>query len=116
MVNLSDNMSKTRTQKFIKIYDQLNEQGPLDDEKIFEVALEQLNSVKEPKEFFMPAFANDSKVSAASFERNRKSPTVIELKERQHGHVAGEKKQPEAKVRKSQKHKLEQAIDVKNLF
>lgn len=113
-INLSDNKSKTRTQKFIKIYDQLNEQGPLDDEKIFEVASEQLNSVKEAKEFFMPAFARVSKIPAASVERNQGSPT--ESEETQLGHVAGGKKQPEAKVEKSQKHKLEKPFDVKDLF
>lgn len=112
MVDLNDNKSKSRTQKFIKIYNELKEQGPLDDEKIFEVALEQLNSVKEPKEFFMPAFAKDSKTFAGANRQNQKTEEVDEIEKTQEGHTTGEKRQP----KQSRKQKLEKAIDVKNLF
>lgn len=42
--SLADERRKTQTQEFIEIYRNLASQGPLDDEKIFEVALEQLQS------------------------------------------------------------------------
>lgn len=112
MVNLIDNKSKSGTQKFIKIYDQLKNQGPLDDEKIFEVALEQLNSVKEPKEFFMPAFARDSRIPAEIFRQNRKSEKVNAVNETQQEPTTGVKKQP----KQSEKQKLEKGIDVKHMF
>lgn len=112
MVNLIDNKSKSRTQKFIKIYDQLKNQGPLDDEKIFEVALEQLKSVNEPKEFFMPAFIRDSRKPAENFRQNRKSEKVEAVKETQQEPTTGIKKQ---RIQ-SEKQKLEKAFDVKDLF
>lgn len=43
---LTDTRRKTRTQEFIDIYNNLKAQGPLDEEKIFEVAMEQLESNK----------------------------------------------------------------------
>lgn len=47
-VNLLDNRhtKETRTQKFIGIYNNLKGQGALDDNKIFEVAVEQLNKTE----------------------------------------------------------------------
>lgn len=74
--------------------------------------MEQLNSVKEPKEFFLPAFARDSRTSAKSFEQNQKSENVDVAEETQQTPTKGGKKQP----KESQKQKLEKAIDVKNLF
>lgn len=38
--NFADIRFKTQTQEFIDIYTKLKEQGPLDDEKIFETALD----------------------------------------------------------------------------
>lgn len=40
--NFSDIRFKTQTQEFIDIYKNLKEQGPLDEEKIFETALDLL--------------------------------------------------------------------------
>lgn len=39
---LSDEINQTKTQKFIQLYTKYRSQGALDDEKIFEVALQQL--------------------------------------------------------------------------
>lgn len=39
-----DNNYESRTKQFINIYKNLKNQGALDDEKVFEVALEQLNA------------------------------------------------------------------------
>jgi small subunit ribosomal protein S23 len=41
-VTLKDTQNKTQTQLFIEIYRKLQTQGALDDEKIFETALEML--------------------------------------------------------------------------
>lgn len=43
-INLSDTSYETKTKKFIKLYNNLISQGALDEEKIFEVAVEQLNA------------------------------------------------------------------------
>lgn len=43
-INLSDNAYESDTKKFIDLYNNLKAQGALDDEKIFEVALVQLNA------------------------------------------------------------------------
>ncbi|EAT42530.1 AAEL005944-PA [Aedes aegypti] len=42
LTNLSDMRSKTATQHFIEIYQQLQQQGALDEEKVFETAQEML--------------------------------------------------------------------------
>lgn len=44
IVNLKNHAFETQTQNFIKLYNNLKRQGALDDEKIFEVALDQLHS------------------------------------------------------------------------
>lgn len=41
-INFSDNRYESQTKKFISLYTNLKNQGALNDEKIFEVALEQL--------------------------------------------------------------------------
>lgn len=46
-LNLSDQNYESQTKQFIKIYAHLKAQGPLDDEKVFEVALEQLKAAKQ---------------------------------------------------------------------
>lgn len=43
-INFRDHKAETKTQKFISLYNNLKAQGALDEEKIFEVALEQLKS------------------------------------------------------------------------
>ncbi|XP_055323363.1 28S ribosomal protein S23, mitochondrial [Sitodiplosis mosellana] len=43
-INFADHKAETKTQKFISLYTNLKAQGALDDEKIFEIALEQLKS------------------------------------------------------------------------
>lgn len=43
-INFADSAHETKTKKFIKLYDNLKSQGALDEEKIFEVALEQLKA------------------------------------------------------------------------
>lgn len=42
--NITDISRKTQTQEFIEIYTNLKAEGALDDEKIFEVALEQFDN------------------------------------------------------------------------
>lgn len=44
-INLSDQKYESKTKRFISLYNNLKSQGALDDEKVFEVALEQLNAV-----------------------------------------------------------------------
>lgn len=44
LIRLADTQHKTRTQKFIELYSKYQDQGALDDQKIFEVALQQLHS------------------------------------------------------------------------
>lgn len=41
-ININDKKHETKTRKFIELYKKYQAQGALDDEKIFEVALEQL--------------------------------------------------------------------------
>lgn len=48
-MNFSDNLYETKTKKFIKLYNNLKSQGALDEEKIFEVAVEQLKASYKPK-------------------------------------------------------------------
>lgn len=43
-INFADHSAETKTQKFISLYNNLKAQGALDEEKIFEIALEQLKS------------------------------------------------------------------------
>lgn len=43
-INLSDNKYESKTKRFIDLYSNFKAQGALDDEKIFEVALEQMNA------------------------------------------------------------------------
>lgn len=52
-IHLGDNKYETKTKKFIKIYNNLKNQGALDDEKIFDVAIEQLNASYKPKLEFL---------------------------------------------------------------
>lgn len=49
VINLNDRINESRTKKFINIYVNLKAQGGLDDEKVFEVALEQLDNTREEK-------------------------------------------------------------------
>lgn len=48
-INLGVNNYETKTKKFIALYNDLKVQGALDEEKIFEVAMEQLNASYKPK-------------------------------------------------------------------
>lgn len=48
--NIVDTSRKTQTQEFIEMYNNLRAQGALDDEKIFEIALEQLADKRQPQE------------------------------------------------------------------
>lgn len=48
-INLSDNKYESKTKRFIDLYRNFQAQGALDDEKIFLVALEQLNAKSQPK-------------------------------------------------------------------
>lgn len=43
-INLNDDKYESKTKRFISLYTDFKAQGALDDEKIFEVALEQLNA------------------------------------------------------------------------
>lgn len=45
--NLTDTLHQTRTQEFIEIYKKLKAEGPLDEGKILEVALEQFEAKRQ---------------------------------------------------------------------
>lgn len=62
-INLSDQKYESKTQRFISLYNNLKSQGALDDEKVFEVALEQLNATDHPKQEMLEDEVNDEPVS-----------------------------------------------------
>lgn len=67
--NLTDTSRKTQTQEFIEMYTNLKAEGALDDERIFEVALEQFEQKKQS-----PHDREESVSLVDDFKRAAQSP------------------------------------------
>lgn len=85
-INFADHSAETKTQKFISLYNNLKSQGALDDEKIFEIALEQLKSsgrqrievledeIQEPIDFGLVKSFTEATANKLAEEAKEKAP------------------------------------------
>lgn len=85
-INFADHKAETKTQKFISLYNNLKSQGAIDDEKIFEIALEQLKSsgrqrievledeIQEPVDFGLVKSFTEATANKLAAETKEKAP------------------------------------------
>lgn len=83
-INLSDNKYESKTKRFIDLYSNFKAQGALDDEKMFEVALEQLGSkqkfddfedeIEEPVDFGLTSSFTQAMKESRSAPTNDEKP------------------------------------------
>lgn len=85
-INFADHKAETKTQKFISLYNNLKSQGALDEEKIFEIALEQLKSsgrqrievledeIQEPVDFGLVKRFTEATANKLAEETKEKAP------------------------------------------
>lgn len=99
IVNMNDQKKETRTKKFINLYTNLKQQGALDDEKVFEVALEQFRATDKQRKERLVDEISDEPIKIAS-ETEATDMQVEQVDEREN---------PELK-------KKTDAIDIKSLF
>lgn len=103
-INFGDHQYETKTTRFIKIYNNLKAQGALDDEKVFEVALEQLNTSGQSKQEVLEDEVIDEPINFG---------LVSSFTEAQ---AANENKEQTDKSTENQEKKPSGSIDIKSLF